>query len=62
MGMLIGKNLGFGNRSWRYMCNPTTNSKMAGTGPITRAQMMTHVDPSENMIKYLETEYAGRQG
>ena len=68
MGMLIGKNhLGFGLRSWRYMCvindntierwwqEPGINNEGTDDDPYVEST-------PENMMKYLETSYVGRQG
>ena len=68
MGMLIGKNhLGFGNRSWRYMTviNDNTIEKWWQEPGINNEG--TDDDPyiestPDNMIKYLESKYIGRQG
>jgi peroxiredoxin len=59
MGMLIGKNhLGFGNRSWRYMCviNDNTIEKWWQEPGINNEG--TDDDPyiestPDNMVKYL---------
>ena len=68
MGMLIGKNhLGFGNRSWRYMCvikdntierwwqEPGINNEGIDDDPYLEST-------PEKMIEYLERTYVGRQG
>jgi len=68
MGMLIGKNhLGFGNRSWRYMCvikdntierwwqEPGINNEGIDDDPYLEST-------PEKMIEYLESTYVGRQG
>ena len=68
MGMLIGKNhLGFGNRSWRYMCvinnntierwwqEPGINNEGTDDDPYVEST-------PENMVRYLEQQFVGRQG
>ena len=68
MGMLIGKNhLGFGNRSWRYMCvinnntierwwqEPGINNEGTDDDPYVEST-------PENMVRYIEQQFVGRQG
>lgn len=68
MGMLIGKNhLGFGLRSWRYMCVINNNTIERWWQEPGINNEGTDDDPyiestPDNMIQYLENKYVGRQG